>query len=121
MARQARLDAPGTPHHGMVRGSERTAIVRAAADRRACLARLAAQAEQGAWTVSAGALLPHHAHRLVRTGTRSLGRAMRSLLTGDTGTVNRYHHRGGPLFQNRSKSIGVEEEPHRREVVPDLH
>lgn len=54
MPRQARLDAPDTLHHGMVRGSERTAIVRAAADRTDGLARLAAQAEQGAGTVSAG-------------------------------------------------------------------
>jgi len=107
MPRQARLGAPDTLHHGMVRGSERTAIVRAAADWRACLARFAAQAEQGAWTVSAGALLPPHAHRLVRTGTRPLARAMRSRLTGDAGRVNRHHHRVGHLLQNRYKSIVV--------------
>jgi putative transposase len=121
MPRQARLDAPDTLHHGMVRGSERTATFRAAADRTAFLARVAVQAEQGAWTVSAGALLPHHAHLLVRTGTRPLARAMRSRLAGDAGTVNRRHHRGGPLLQNRSKSIGVEEAPYLRELVRYLH
>ena len=39
-------------------------------------------AEQGALTVYAWALLPNHAHLLVRTGTRPLARSMRCLLTG---------------------------------------
>ena len=70
MPRQARLDAPETLHHVMVRGIERTAIFRDETDRADFLARLAALAEQGAWTVYAWALLPNHAHLLVQTGGR---------------------------------------------------
>ena len=72
MPRQPRLDAPNTLHHVMVRGPERRASFRDDADRDEFVARLAALAEAGALTVYAWALLPNHAHRLVRTGTRPL-------------------------------------------------
>ena len=121
MPRQARLDAPGTLHHVMVRGIERTAIVRDAADRADFVARLAGLAATGALTVYAWALLPNHAHLLVRTGTRALARTMRSFLTGYAGAFNRRHKRVGHLFQNRYKSVVVEEEPYLLELVRYLH
>ncbi|HTX54573.1 MAG TPA: transposase, partial [Candidatus Baltobacteraceae bacterium] len=121
MPRQARLDAPDTLHHVMVRGIERTAIFRDDADRSDFIARLAALAEAGVWVVYAWALLPNHAHLLVRTGTRPLPRSMRSLLTGYAGAFNRRHKRVGHLFQNRYKSIVVEEEPYLLELVRYLH
>ena len=108
MPRQARLDAPDTLHHVMVRGIERTALFRDDADRTGFLARLATLAEQGAWTVFAWALLPIHAHLLVRTGARPLPHSMRSLLTGYVVTFNRRHTRVGHLFQNRYTSLVVE-------------
>jgi len=105
----------------MVRGIERPALCRDETDRTDFGARLAALAAQGAWTVYAWALLPNHAHLLVRTGRRPLGRVMRSLLTGYAGAFNRWHHRVGHLFQNRYKSIVVEEEPYLLELVRYLH
>jgi putative transposase len=141
MPRQARLDAFRTSsgifdrllHHVMVRGLERRVIFQDDVDRADFVARLAQLAEQQTLTVLAWALLPNHAHLLVRTGTRPLARAMRSLLTGYAGAFNRRHQRVGPLFQNRYKSIVVEAEayllalvrylhlnPLRAQVVPDL-
>jgi REP element-mobilizing transposase RayT len=75
------LDAPDILHHVMVRGLERRAIFRDDTDRADFVARLAALAESGALTVYAWALLPNHAHLLIRTGSRPLPRSMRSLLT----------------------------------------
>ena len=121
MPRQARLDAPNALHHVMVRGLERRAIFRDDVDRADFVARLAALAEAGALTVYAWALLPNHAHLLVRTGSRPLPRSMRSLLTGYAGHFNRRHHREGHLFQNRYKSIMVEEDPYLLELVRYLH
>jgi hypothetical protein len=46
---------------------------------------------------------------------------MRSLLTGYAGAFNRRYHRVGHLFQNRYKSIVVEEEPYLLELVRYLH
>ncbi|HEY7678158.1 MAG TPA: transposase [Candidatus Methylomirabilis sp.] len=121
MPRGPRLDAPGALHHVMVRGLERRAIFRDARDRDNLVHRLAALAEAGAITLYAWALLPNHFHLLVRTGNRPLARAMRSLLTGYAGAFNRRHRRTGHLFQNRYKSILVEEEPYFLELVRYLH
>jgi hypothetical protein len=46
---------------------------------------------------------------------------MRSLLTGYAGAFNRRHKRSGHLFQNRYKSVVVEEEPYLLELVRYLH
>jgi len=121
MPRQPRLDAPGALHHVMVRGLERRAIFRDDADREDFCARLGALVAATGITVYAWALLPNHAHLLVRTGARPLARCMRSLLTGYAGAFNRRHRRAGHLFQNRYKSIVIEEEPYLLELLRYLH
>ena len=121
MPRQPRLDAPESLHHVMVRGLDRQRVFREEADYANFLARVAALAEAGAWTVLAWALLPNHAHLLVRTGTRPLARNMRSLLTGYAGAFNRRHRRTGHLFQNRYKSVVVEAEAYQLELIRYLH
>jgi REP element-mobilizing transposase RayT len=105
----------------MVRGIERRAIFRDDTDRAAFVARLADLVSSTGLSVYAWALLSNHAHLLVRTGRRSLPRVMRSLLTGYAGAFNRRHKRQGHLFQNRYKSIVVEEEPYLLELVRYLH
>jgi putative transposase len=121
MPRSARLDAPGVLHHVMGRGLERQVIFRDDQDRDDFVHRLAALAEATAFTVYAWALLPNHFHLLLRTGARPLAGCMRSLLTGYAGAFNRRHKRTGHLFQNRYKSIVVEEEPYLLELVRYVH
>ena len=121
MPRGPRLDAPGVLHHVMVRGIERRNIFRTDSDRDDLVRRLASLVEAGALEVYAWALLLNHAHFLVRTGTRPLARSMRSLLTGYAGAFNRRHKRTGHLFQNRYKSIVVEEESYLLELVRYIH
>jgi REP element-mobilizing transposase RayT len=105
----------------MVRGIEGRAIFRDDRDRDAFVVRLGAVTVATGLTVYAWALLPNHLHLLVRTGATPLARAMRSLLTGYAGAFNRRHRRRGHLFQNRYKSIVVEEEPYLLELVRYLH
>jgi REP element-mobilizing transposase RayT len=105
----------------MVRGIERRSIFRDDRDRDDFVKRLATLVPAADLTVYAWALLPNHAHLLVRTGTRPLARTMRSLLTGYAGAFNRRHRRHGHLFQNRYRSIVVEEEPYFLELVRYLH
>jgi len=121
MPRGPRLDAPGVLHHVMVRGVNRQIIFRDDQDRGDFVRRIAGHADAGALTVYAWALLSNHLHLLVRTGTRPLARVMRSLLTGYAGTFNRRHKRIGHLFQNRYKSIVVEEDVYLLELVRYLH
>lgn len=121
MPRGPRLDAPGVLHHVMVRGIERRPLFRDDRDRNDFLRRLGSLAESGILTVFAWALLPNHVHLLVRTGSRPLARSMGSLLTGYAGAFNRRHRRAGHLFQNRYRSIVVEEEAYFLELVRYLH
>jgi REP element-mobilizing transposase RayT len=98
MPRQARLDAPGTLHHVILRGLDRGKIVVDAEDRAAFVHRLGAVATATGTTLYAWALLPNHAHLLLRSGPTGLPRFMRRFLTGYAITVNRRHKRVGHLF-----------------------
>ena len=60
MARQARLDAPGTLHHVMGRGIEGIKIFRNKTDREDFLARLGDRCDGEALKVYAWALLDNH-------------------------------------------------------------
>lgn len=121
MPRGPRLDAPGVLHHVMVRGMDRQVIFRDDRDRDDFTGRLKRLAEKKSIVVYAWALLPNHVHLLIRTGASPLARSMRSLLTGYAGVFNRRHGRSGHLFQNRYKSIVVEEERYLLELVRYLH
>ncbi len=121
MPRGPRLDAPGTLHHVMVRGIERRRIFETAADRRDFVARLEAVVGATGVRVLAWALLPNHVHLLMRTGKQPLATAMRRLLTGYAVAFNHRHKRHGHLFQNRYKSILVEEEPYLLELSRYIH
>lgn len=65
--------------------------------------------------------IPNHFHLLLRTGTTPLSTIMRRLLAGYAGTFNRHHRRSGHLFQNRFKSILVEQDPYLLELVRYIH
>jgi putative transposase len=121
MPRGSRLDAPNALHHVMVRGIEGRSIFADEVDRQDWVDRLATIGPETGLSVLAWALLPNHFHLLVRTGARPLATTMRRLLTGYAGGFNRRHKRAGHLFQNRYKSILVEEEPYLLELVRYIH
>ena len=121
MPRQARLDAPGTLHHVIIRGIERRAIVTNEEDRRAFVERLGRLASELETDIYAWALLTNHAHLLLRSGPHGLPTFMRRLLTGYAQAYNRRHRRHGPLFQNRYKSIVCEEATYFTELVRYIH
>lgn len=93
MPRKARLDAPGTLHHVIIRGIERRPIVDDDKDREnfvSRLGRLAAETETG---IFAWALMTNHAHILIKSGSFGLPNFMRRLLTGYAITYNLRHRR----------------------------
>jgi REP element-mobilizing transposase RayT len=82
---------------------ERGQIVTDREDGAMFLARLGAVALATGTTLYAWALLPNHAHLLLRSGAQGLPRFMRRVLTGYALTYNRRHQRVGHLFQNRTR------------------
>lgn len=121
MPRQARLDAPGTLHHVMLRGIDKQVIVADAEDREEFVTRLGRAARDTGTAIYAWALLPNHAHLLLRSGPAGLPKFMMRLLTGYAIRYNHRHHRHGHLFQNRYKSVVCEEDSYFRELLRYIH
>lgn len=121
MPRLARLDAPGVLHHIMIRGIERRNIFKSNKDREDLLDRLSNLLPETDTACYAWALMPNHAHFLLRTGNVPLATVMRRLLTGYVVSFNRRHRRSGHLFQNRYKSIVCQEDVYLKELVRYIH
>jgi REP element-mobilizing transposase RayT len=121
MPRAPRLDFPGALHHVIVRGIERRKIVLSDRDRHLFLARLASLVTDTHAGLYAWALMPNHAHILLRTGNLPLSRLVQRWLGPYAGAFNRIHRRAGHPFQNRFKNILVEEEPYLLELVRYIH
>ncbi len=121
MPRRARLDAPGTLHHVMVRGIEKRRIVKDVADRKNFVKRLGELSAATNTSIYAWALMTNHAHILLRSSEIGLSGFMRRLLTGYAISYNRRHRRWGHLFQNRFKSIICDEDAYSTELVRYIH
>jgi putative transposase len=121
LPRKARLDAEGAIHHTIVRGIEQRRIFDDDGDRRNFISRMAKVAVESETTIYAWALLPNHAHVLMRSGPLGISKFMRRLLTGYAVYYNRRHERQGYLFQNRYKSILCDEEVYFKELIRYIH
>jgi len=121
MPRQARLDAPGTLHHVIVRGIEKQLIFDDDQDRKKFVFKLGKLVRDTGTAVYAWSLMPNHLHILLRSSAYGLPRFMRRLLTGYAIGFNRRHKRWGHLFQNRYKSIVCEEDAYFKELVRYIH
>ena len=111
----------GALHHVMMQGLEKRKIFRTRRDREDFLARLGKVVSLAGAKIYAWCVMPNHAHLLVRTGPTPLSGMMRRLLTGYATAFNIRHNRVGHVFQNRYKSILVEEEPYLVELVRYIH
>ena len=121
MPRTARLDAPGTLHHVIVRGIERRSIVDDGKDRAVFVKTMGQLALDTHTAIYAWALLDNHAHMLLRSSEYGLSRFMRRFLTRYAIRYNRRHSRFGHLFQNRYKSIVCEEDRYFKQLIRYIH
>jgi REP element-mobilizing transposase RayT len=121
MPRNARIDAAGAVHHIIIRGMERCQIFRDDLDRTRFLERFGHGVTDSQTACLAWALIPNHAHFLLRTGREPIADLMRRVLTGYAVVFNRRYRRHGHLFQNRYKSILCQEDPYLKELVRYIH
>ncbi len=121
MPRGARLDSPGTLHHVIIRGIEKKPIVDDDVDRKNFVKRMGRLSKELETPVYAWVLMTNHAHALLRSGRTGLSTYMRRLLTGYAVVYNLRHRRHGHLFQNRCKSIVVDEDSYFKELVRYIH
>ena len=121
MPRKARIDSPGALHHVIIRGIERRKIFRSDYDRENFVVRLSELIPETQTDCFAWALIPNHAHLLLRTGSIPVSVFMSRLLTGYAVWFNKKYRRRGQLFQNRYKSILCQEYPYLKELVRYIH
>jgi REP element-mobilizing transposase RayT len=105
----------------MIRGIERRKIFFDDEDRNNLIERLSVLLPESRTQCYAWALMPNHAHFLMRSGPAGLSLVMRRLLTGYAVSFNRRHKRHGQLFQNRFKSIICQEDVYFQELVRYIH
>ena len=115
------MDTNGALHHVMVRGLEKRKIFLSRRDREDLLQRFSLVLPKAGGRLYAWSLLPNHFHLLLRTGPMGLSSIMRRILTGYAVSFNRRYGRSGYLFQNRYKSILVEEEAYLLALVRYIH
>jgi REP element-mobilizing transposase RayT len=121
MPRKSRIDAPGAVHHIIIRGIDRKEIFKDDFDRNDFLDRLGKILQETATTCYAWALIPNHAHLLLKSGKVPVAGVMGRLLTGYAQYFNRRYQRHGHVFQNRYKSILCQEDIYLLELVRYIH
>lgn len=121
MPRKARIDAFGALHSITVRGFEGRDIFLESADCDPFLERMGEILTETGTACFAWALTSNHAHLLLRTGDTPIAMVMRRVLTGYAVTYNRRHHRHGPVFLDRYRSVLCEEDPYLLEMVRHIH
>jgi putative transposase len=105
----------------MVRGINKSAIIRDDQDRSRFLERLGENIVETQSSVYAWALMETHIHLLVRSGRSGISTLMRKLLSWYAQYYNRRHRRTGHLFENRYKSVLCDEETYLLALVRYIH
>ncbi len=117
MARPIRVQYPGAFYHIMTRGNERSNIFNVVEDYQDFLLVLFNTIKRYNWDCYAYCLMPNHYHLLIKTNEANLSIGMRQLNGSYTQNFNIRNKRVGHLFQGRFKSILVEEENYKYQLI----
>ena len=112
MPRQARQLADSGIYHVMLRGVNRDAIFIEDDDLATFLLALAQAKEASGCLVFAYCLMSNHVHLVLRSGDEPIGTVGKRLGVRYAGWFNRKYGRVGHLFQDRFKSVPVEDDAH---------
>jgi putative transposase len=110
MARQARQLSESAIYHVMMRGINRDAIFLEDEDRQRFLDLLNVVRQTSGCLVLAYCLMPNHVHLVLQTTAEPIGTVIKRLGVRYAGWFNRKYERVGHLFQDRFKSIPVEDD-----------
>ena len=116
MSRPLRIEFAGALYHVTSRGDDQKDIYLADQDRRNFLFVLERVCKRFNWTVHAYCLMSNHYHLLIETPDGNLSQGMRQLNGVYTQHFNRYHERGGHVFQGRYKAIIVQKDSYLLEL-----
>jgi putative transposase len=121
MARPLRINHAGGWYHVMNRGIDRRAIFLEDGDRRHFIELVGELLERFEVETHAFCLMDNHYHLALRTPLANLSGAMKWLGQSYSSWFNRRHHRVGPLFQGRYKSLPVDADEWLWELILYIH
>ncbi len=121
MSRPLRIEYPGAVYHVMNRGLNQNLTFLSNKDYEAFLTTLEEASRFFSVKFYSYCLMPNHYHILVCTPLGNISRFMRHLNGVYTQRFNQEHHRDGPLFRGRYKSILVQEDSYLIQVVRYIH
>lgn len=110
MPRRARQLSSSSVYHVMLRGVNREAIFLQEADLEHFVEVMAAVRQASGCAVLAYCLMPNHVHLVAQTTIEPIGLVMKRLGVRYAGWFNRKYDRVGHLFQDRFKSLPVEDD-----------
>lgn len=110
MPRQARLHSESGIHHVMLRGINRDVIFLEDADYHHFLNCVIAARDLSGCRVLAYCLMPNHVHLVLQTTSEPIGAVIKRLGVRYASWFNRKYGRVGHVFQDRFKSIPVEDD-----------
>jgi len=112
MPRQPRQLGESGLYHVMMRGINRQPIFLDDEDREQFLRCLRTSAQLSGCRVLAYCLMGNHVHLVLRADREPIGQVIKRLGVRYAGWHNRRHQRVGHLFQDRFKSVAVEDDEH---------
>jgi len=121
MARQPRILSSTGIYHVMLRGNERKSLFLDNEDRRRFLATMSSKKAEASFMLFAFCLMDNHVHLLIREGSEPLAVTMKRINGSYAYYFNQKHNRIGHLFQDRFKSVPVENEQYLLKVVRYIH
>lgn len=110
MARQARQLSESAIYHVMMRGINRDAVFLEDDDRQRFIDLLDLVRQASGCLVLAYCLMPNHIHLVIQTTAEPVGTVIKRLGVRYVGWFNRKYSRVGHLFQDRFKSLPVEDD-----------
>ena len=121
MSRPLRIQYPEAWYHVMNRGRRGEAVFLGKKDYIGFIDLLKEAVDLWNLRISAYCLLENHYHLLVQTPDANLSRCMRHIDGVYTQRFNRAHHRDGPLFRGRYKSILIDADSYLMELTRYIH
>ncbi len=121
MSRRVRLDQTDSLHHVMTRTVERRPLFEDDTDRVAFLDAFSGVCSLTGTRILAWALMGTHIHLLARCADYPLSGFMQQILSRYARYFNRRHDRTGHLFEDRFRSILVNDESYLLSVIRYIH
>lgn len=112
MSRRARGVSGSGIYHVMLRGVNRDVIFLEDEDRERFLFALKAARDASEYKILAYCLMDNHVHLVLRSGIEPIGCTVRRFGVRYAGWFNRKYDRVGHLFQDRFKSVPVDDDAH---------